>query len=244
MAVAKFFISMEEEELAPSLFHKNLVACNTREPWRVHIVSPDIDTTQRPVGTPEEKLIALRIIPNYRAPFTPTLFCVDTGVAVVAFSQDVPSERQTKIVELFVPQPRHETMVDMGKSQAAERFPMTSRVILLVRQVLAQLSALTCEGELLFILMKMVGEPVRVDTLTQIGARRYDVLDRGWLLAIKWARARKLNQDQQQQLHAARTLYYRVRSAYNDAKSPNVDGATERTLRNIMEDYYECFTHQ
>lgn len=230
----------EEEELTPLLFYKNLVACNVREPRRVQIVSPDFDTTQRPVGTPEERLVALRIIPNYQAPYTPVLFCVGDVLIEAAFSQAERSPRQNEAVSLFVNHPGDTTVVALGTSQAAERFPMTSRVILLMCQVLVQLSAPTCARELLSILQERVGEPVRVDTLAQIGVRRYDVLDRGWLLAIKWARRR--HQDQQQQLHAARTLYYRVRSAYADAKSPDIDGATERTLRNVLEDYYLCLS--
>jgi hypothetical protein len=206
------------------------MACNASEPWRIVILPPSGEWS--PMPSDEERLVALRVVPNYEPPFAPLVFQVGSQVMEVSFTAVNRTLAQTAALQGAA----HETTaIDIGSTADEADYPVTCRLVLVLRHILSRLQAPTCFRELVHHAQALVGVPQRLDSLAQLNAARNQVLDMAWIHAIKWARLRFSDRDQKQQLASARELHGKVREAHERDHD-----ATERTLRNMTLDYAEC----
>lgn len=209
------------EELLPSLFHKNLVAQAAREPRRVSVVAPVEEPTR---ATDAARLVVLRLVPNYEAPYWPLLFhnVEARHAAVVGFEDGAPTARQMAALGAGVAL----QSVAVEEAPGEQAYAMTVRLLALARNTLGRLRAPTSWPQLLQVLKGLGRANARLDTLTRLSVERTGVLDQGRLCAVKWARATGANLDE------ARALYERVLRAYGGRRAPG-----DRTLRHVLEDY-------
>ena len=173
---------VNETDISPALLYRNLVARNTREPRRIAIAPPpdDVDILLKR-SSELESLVALRIVPNYAAPFAPVLFCQDGQIVTCSFggSSSPITPDQTNILDYYA-LTRNAVVVPLQ----LDGEPSACRALLLVKHVLESLSAPTSRRELTQ-LLQSARAPSSLSLECQT---RFDVLDQAWLWANKWAR--------------------------------------------------------
>jgi len=221
---------MSRKDLPPSLFHKNLVAYNTKESWRISVIPP----FPQPSLANEDEVI-LRLLPNYAPPYSPMLFLSGKVALSVSFEDSVTdptSEQLATLRDYGVEEGDHPTRV-MRLVEGEEVFPTTFRMLWLVKGFLRELVTPSAPREWESILDAIQKDEPTLVALTQIYNRRLTVLEMGRIYTIKWARLR-IKGGEEEKLKNAMALYHRVHRAYAEK---GLNGA-ENTLKNILSDYY------
>jgi hypothetical protein len=231
---------MALQDLTPSLFYKNLVACNTtRDQWRISIVPPQGVPSSSQQGEVGE--VALRLVPNYEPPYSPLLVC-GTATAVLSISlglwESELTRQQTDALTIYELGDLPLSTAFFTGVEGKVVYPPSYWILWLVKNFLPLLAALPGSPSDWEQILNTLHQRGAQEELVLLYQRRYRVVDMGRIYAIKWARLHHSHSDAGVQLNGARELHTMVLQGHA-ADEVDPAGATERTLRNILSDYYD-----
>jgi hypothetical protein len=225
-------------ELLTNLWYKNLVA-RTDADKRIFVQPPpDLGAAARP------ELTELLIVPNYEAPFEPTLLCTHDGLTTLSFTPfRSPTQWQLRACEGFLSTSGGSDSGSLLFQSPNAGAQITCKLVWVIECLVRDLTILTNRALLVARLERMQAE-MNDDVVGAVWSHRLDPLDMGKIAAIKWAKLVHKD-DAEEQLREAKRLYERVDLAYAqmyEGEQREVRRATTNTLHNILVDYHHIIT--